>query len=385
MATVPRVLSRIYADVKTKTSLSKLGIFRYVVFKLAYRSKLKQLTKAASNKDRFIPPSLSRIPKRPPTGWLSTNVKPHKFGWADKVLSPIYSQFGGRLKLLLVGSSATIPEVLQFIKVVIGCPTIEGYGQTECCGASHSQPFFDMTTGNVGPVLRCCRMKLVDVSDMIMNQDAAHDNGTYGELCIKGTNVFKGYYKDKRTTDLVIDEDGWLHTGDIAKLDPNTNCVSIVERKNEIFKLSQGEFIVPNKVESIYQLCDIVHQCLVYGESMRNFTVAIIVPEKEILLKYAYKQNLISKIELNQIKSSSASSAFVRLCKNKEINGMVISILNAQAAISQLNGFERAKRIYLHPEPLTITDGFLTPTMKIRRSACIKYFRKEIDTMYKDS
>lgn len=89
-----------------------------------------------------------------------------------------------------------------------------------------------------------------------------------GEVCVKGTNVFNGYYKDPELTAEAIDGNGWHHTGDIGMWLPN-GVLKIIDRRKHTFKLSQGEYIVPDKIESIYVKSEYVCQTFVYGESLK--------------------------------------------------------------------------------------------------------------------
>ena len=135
--------------------------------------------------------------------------------WDKFVLKRIQHRLGGRVKLIVSGAAPLSPTILEFLKRVCGAYVVEGYGQTECCGISSCQVIGDSSTGNIGVPLNCNMIKLADVPDM---QYFAKDN--VGELCIKGANVFKGYYRDDEKTGEAIDSEGWLHTGDVAKWIP---------------------------------------------------------------------------------------------------------------------------------------------------------------------
>jgi long-chain acyl-CoA synthetase len=138
----------------------------------------------------------------------------HMF-WDKFVLKRIQQRLGGRVKLIVSGAAPLAPTILQFLKRVCGAYVVEGYGQTECCGISSCQMLGDASTGNIGVPFNCNMIKLADVPDM---QYFAKDN--VGELCIKGANVFKGYYRDEEKTREAIDSEGWLHTGDVARWVP---------------------------------------------------------------------------------------------------------------------------------------------------------------------
>jgi long-chain acyl-CoA synthetase len=148
--------------------------------------------------------------------------------WDKFVFKRIQQRLGGRVKLIVSGAAPLSPITLQFLKRVCGAYVVEGYGQTECCGISTCQTLGDSSTGNIGVPLNCNMIKLVDVPDM---QYFSKDN--VGELCIKGANVFKGYYRDEINTREALDSDGWLHTGDIAKWAPVGKIF-----KKELFNVS---------------------------------------------------------------------------------------------------------------------------------------------------
>ena len=132
--------------------------------------------------------------------------------WSVIVLQRVEKSLGGRVKLIVSGAAPLSPAVLQCLRQVSGAAVIEGYGQTECCGVASCQIVGDPSLGTVGVPLLCNMIKLIDVPDM---QYFAKDH--VGELCIRGANVFKGYYRDEEKTREAIDQQGWLHTGDIAK------------------------------------------------------------------------------------------------------------------------------------------------------------------------
>lgn len=148
----------------------------------------------------------------------------------------------------------------------------------------------DPKTGHVGPPLASCYVKLVDVPEM----EYFASEGS-GEVCVKGPIVFQGYYKNDRLTAEVIDNEGWLHTGDVGSWLPN-GTLAIIDRKKHIFKLSQGEYIVPEKIEGIYSRSQFVSQIFVYGEPIKSSLVAIIVPENDILCQWARKNNVKGNI-----------------------------------------------------------------------------------------
>ena len=119
-----------------------------------------------------------------------------------------------------------------------------------------------------------------------MNYTSLDKEGPRGEICIRGPLVFAGYYKEEEKTKEAIDSEGWLHSGDIGIIRPN-GSLKIIDRKKNIFKLQQGEYIAPEKVENVYLRAKGVQEVFVYGDSLQIFCIAIIVPDKHHIMEYA--------------------------------------------------------------------------------------------------
>ncbi|XP_021902791.1 long chain acyl-CoA synthetase 6, peroxisomal-like [Carica papaya] len=189
-----------------------------------------------------------------------------------------------------------------------------------------------------------------------------------GEICVRGPTIFQGYYKDQMQTREVIDEDGWLHTGDIG-LWLTGGRLQIVDRKKNIFKLAQGEYIAPEKIENVYAKCKFVAQCFVYGDSLNSSLVAIVSVEQEVLKAWAASEG-IKYEDLGQ------------LCNDPRARAAVLADMDAIGKEAELRGFEFAKGVTLVTEPFTTENGLLTPTFKIKRPQAKEYFGKAILDMY---
>uniref|UniRef100_A0A3P8SAH7 Long-chain-fatty-acid--CoA ligase n=1 Tax=Amphiprion percula TaxID=161767 RepID=A0A3P8SAH7_AMPPE len=271
---------------------------------------------------------------------------------------------GGRVRIMVTGAAPISQSVLNFLRSALGCQIFEGYGQTECAaGCTFSLPG-DATSGHVGAPLPCNFVKLVDVEEM--NYFASNGEG---EVCIKGKNVFKGYLKDPEKTAEALDEDGWLHTGDIGKWLPS-GVLKIVDRKKNIFKLAQGEYIAPEKIENVYGRSGPVAQVFVHGDSLQSCLVAIVVPDPEVLPGFAKDLGCHGSIE--------------ELCKKTEVKKAIISDMTKLGKEAGLKSFEQVKDIYLHPEQFTIENGLLTPTLKAKRAELKTLFQSQIDKLYAD-
>uniref|UniRef100_A0A8D0XLW8 Long-chain-fatty-acid--CoA ligase n=1 Tax=Sus scrofa TaxID=9823 RepID=A0A8D0XLW8_PIG len=282
--------------------------------------------------------------------------------WDKLIFHKIQSSLGGKVRLMVTGAAPVSATVLTFLRAALGCQFYEGYGQTECtAGCSLTVPG-DWTAGHVGAPMPCSLIKLVDVEEM--NYLAAKGEG---EVCVKGPNVFQGYLKDPAKTAEALDKDGWLHTGDIGKWLPN-GTLKIIDRKKHIFKLAQGEYIAPEKIENIYLRSEPVAQVFVHGESLQAFLIAIVVPDVETLGHWAQKRGFVGSFE--------------ELCRNKDVKKAILEDMLRLGRDAGLKSFEQVRGVSLHPELFSIDNGLLTPTMKAKRPELRNYFRSQIDELY---
>ncbi|PWA29372.1 hypothetical protein CCH79_00013988 [Gambusia affinis] len=282
--------------------------------------------------------------------------------WDKLIFKKVQMSLGGRVRLMITGAAPVSPTILTFLRAALGCQFYEGYGQTECtAGCTMSMPG-DWSAGHVGPPLPCNAVKLVDVAEM--NYLAANGEG---EVCVKGPNVFKGYLKDPERTAEAIDKDGWLHTGDIGKWLPN-GVLKIIDRKKHIFKLAQGEYIAPEKIETIYNRSDPVAQIFVHGESLKACLVGIVVPDPDFLPIWANKKGF--------------EGSYLELCRNKDVKAAILEDILMLGKEGGLKSFEQVRDIALHPEMFSVQNGLLTPTLKAKRNELRSHFREQIDELY---
>jgi long-chain acyl-CoA synthetase len=273
--------------------------------------------------------------------------------------------FGGRLKFMITGSAPIASEVLRFFMIVLGCDVREGYGQTETTAGTFFTEKGEREAGHVGGVNPAVELKLVDIPEM--NYSSSNTPPT-GEICLRGEPIFTGYYKDEKNTKETIDKDGWIHTGDVGMILPN-GALKIIDRKKNIFKLSQGEYIAPEKIENIYLRCPLAAEVFLYGDSLQSYNVAIVVPNKDILMKVAHDKGI--------------KKSFEELCEDKAVMKMMFDQLTQQGKHDGLLGFELAKKIRLHPTSFG-SYGIFTSTLKLQRHTAKQVFEKVIAEMYKE-
>ncbi|MBN3275509.1 ACSL5 ligase, partial [Polyodon spathula] len=328
---VPRLLNRVYDKVQSEAQTP----FKKWLLNFAVNRKFSEVKQGISRNDSI---------------------------WDKLIFHKVQGTMGGRVRVMVTGAAPISPTVLNFLRAALGCPIFEAYGQTECtAGCTFSMPG-DWTSGHVGPPVTCNIVKLSDVEEM--NYFASNGEG---EVCIKGKNVFKGYLKDPEKTMEALDENGWLHTGDIGKWLPS-GVLKIIDRKKNIFKLAQGEYIAPEKIENVYVRSGPVAQVFVHGDSLKSCLVGIVVPDPEVLPDFAAKRGI--------------KGSFEDLCKNNDIKKAIQEDMLKLGKESGLHSFEQIKNLHLHPEQFTIENGLLTPTLKAKRAELTKVFKAEIEKLY---
>ncbi|KAJ1913926.1 medium-chain fatty acid-CoA ligase faa2 [Mycoemilia scoparia] len=298
----------------------------------------------------------------------------HMF-WDRVVFNKVKQVLGGNLDIIVSGSAPLEPKVMDFLRVAFCCPVVEGYGQTESSAISSYLPITHRGSGTIGVPFPGVEFMLVDVPEM--NYHATDLPLPRGEICIRGGTVFTGYYKDPEKTKEVLTDDGWVRTGDIGQFNED-GTVTIIDRKKNIFKLSQGEYIAPEKLENIYSNNFLVQQIAVLGNSMKSVLVAVVVPDPETFVPWAEKI-----LKRSKVGGITDVGDFAKLCRVPEIVKEVLNELTKSAKANNLAGFEYIKAVYLDSQPFDVeTNGLLTPTMKLKRSDALKYYKKVMDTLY---
>jgi long-chain acyl-CoA synthetase len=297
------------------------------------------------------------------------NYYTHKI-YDQLVFKKVKDVLGGRVRQLLCGSAAISSDVIDFLKIAWCAPVLEGYGCSETCAGSFITLPEDGSSGHVGGVLPHSEFKLIDVPDMRYSSrdtDATGHPQPRGELLIRGFGVSAGYYKADEATSESFDKDGWFHTGDIARINPN-GSISIIDRKKNFFKLAQGEYVSPEKIEALYARSQYVSEIFVTGDSLQSHPVAIIVPRRKVIE------------ELGQ--SLKLSGNFEVLCAHPEILSKVHEDFERiMKEDGTLFGFEKCSKFYLEPQAFQAL-GLRTPTDKLVRGDAKQYYKETIRALY---
>uniref|UniRef100_A0A7S0UJY6 Long-chain-fatty-acid--CoA ligase n=1 Tax=Polytomella parva TaxID=51329 RepID=A0A7S0UJY6_9CHLO len=283
------------------------------------------------------------------------------------VFQKVADRLGGRIRIIVSGGAPLAPHIETFMRVVFNAFVVQGYGLTETCAASFIASLDRMAQcGTVGPVMPLSELRLESVPEM--QYDAEKEVEPKGEILIRGPQAFSGYYKDPVRTEEVLEKDGWFHTGDIGMITTD-GALKIIDRKKNIFKLSQGEYVAVEKLESTYAKCGLVEQIWVYGNSFESCLVAVVVPN---LARVAAALDL----------PANAGNAQEELCSNPKVSELLLKELSTTARAEKLKGFEVIKAVIVEQEHFSIENNLLTPTFKIKRNELLQKYQSQIDRLY---
>ncbi|KAH6823911.1 AMP-dependent synthetase and ligase family protein [Perilla frutescens var. hirtella] len=338
LAGVPRVFERIHEGVLK--ALEDLNWRRRKIFHLLYRYKLYWMNRGYKQKDAS-----------PVADFLA-------FG-------KVKNRLGGRLRLIVSGGAPLSSEVEEFLRVTSCAFVTQGYGLTESCGLSTlGYPDEMSLVGSVGSAFVYTEVRLEEVPEMGYDPLGEPPRG---EVCLKPKCAFAGYYKNEELTQEVV-KDGWFHTGDIGEMLPN-GAMKIIDRKKNLIKLSQGEYVALEHLEKVYGITPIVEDIWVYGDIFKSMLVAVVVPNEEIAIKWA--------------KQSGCKGSFSDLCTLDQLKDYVLLELKTTADRNKLRGFENIKGVILEPKLFELSEKELvTATLKKRRDRLFKLYKVEIDALY---
>ncbi len=272
---------------------------------------------------------------------------------ADRlVLSKVRERFGGRIRFFISGSAALNPDVARWFSSV-GLLIIEGYGLTETSAATCvNRPWAGRYAfGSVGWPVPGTQVRVADD----------------GELLVKGPGVMRGYHRRPDATAEVLTPDGWFHTGDIGSVD-DRGFVSITDRKKDLFKTSGGKYVAPSVIETRFKgICPYVSQFVVVGDG-RHYASALVTLDPEAVSAWAATQGMGGHSYAEVVGSDVARTM---------VQGYVDELNEG------LNRWETVKRFTLLERDLTVDEGELTPSLKLRRKVVVERYGQEIDLLYR--
>jgi long-chain acyl-CoA synthetase len=268
---------------------------------------------------------------------------------ADRlVFSKIKARMGGKINFFVSGSAALSREVQEWFHAA-GLLVLEGYGLTETCVPVCVNNPRATRFGTVGPPVPGTQLKIADD----------------GEILIKGPGVMRGYHNLPEVTAEALN-DGWFATGDIGELDEQ-GYLRITDRKKDLIKTSGGKYVAPQKVEGVVKAtCPYISQVLVHGDG-RKYATALITLDPEAIEGWAKEKEL-----------SYASAE--ELAGSKEVRDLIEGFIDR--ANQQLDRWETIKKFEILHSELSVDEGEVTPSLKIRRRTVEKKYADVLNSMY---
>lgn len=327
---VPRVLDRIYAKVKSGIEGAS-GRRRKLIDWAIYVGKEVVRTRASG---KALSPKL-----------FISHVIAEKL-----VFHKMREKIGRKLRLVVSGGAPATPHVIEFFNAV-GITTLEGYGLTETAAPATVNLMHKVKIGSVGPALPSVQMKI------------AED----GEIVLRGPSIFKSYYKNETASKEAFTEDGWFKTGDIGTIDGD-GYLRITDRKKDLIVNSAGKNIAPQRVEAVLKTLPFVTQAVVFGDKQKYLSSLLTLDEVQVT-------------EFAREKGWSFSS-YMDLVRSPHLNEYLRKEIHLRSG--QLADYEQVKRFAILPQELSVEEGELTATLKIKRNIVAKKYKPLIEALYKE-
>jgi long-chain acyl-CoA synthetase len=330
LPSVPRVFEKVHARIRSQ--LDHAGPLKQRLFDLAMQT------------GREV--SRLRCKGREPEGLL-------KLRWelAQRVVfAKIHAIFGGRIRAFVSGGAPLNRELAEFFHAM-GLLILEGYGMTENCAAATVNRLEHYKFGSVGLP--------VDGVEIGIAQD--------GEVLIRGRNLMTGYWQNEEATREVVDADGWLHTGDIGTLDED-GFLYITDRKKDLIITAGGKNVAPQNVEAHIKASPFVSQVLVYGDR-RKFLSALVTVDEEAIRRWADERRI-------------PYTSYAELTQNAEVYKLVDGIIGERNRT--LASYENIKKFAILDRELSIEQGDLTPSLKLRRKEVTARYQELLDSFYSE-
>lgn len=273
--------------------------------------------------------------------WAKTNLMKMKLPGSGVLDAVVFKKLkeatGGRLRLCMNGGGPIAKDTQNFISMAIA-PMISGYGLTETNAMGTLMHPFEWTTASIGAMPGSIEIKLVDFPDA--GYFVTNKPNPQGEVWIRGNSVMEGYYQNDKETAEAMTADGWFKTGDIGEFDSQGH-LKLIDRKKNLIKTLNGEYIALEKLESIYRSAPVVLNICVYADDSKAKPIAIIVPNEPVLKKIAAAAGVEGEHTIEQ------------LVHNKKVQAAVLKELQAAGRRGGLTGIEIIDGVVVSDEEWT--------------------------------
>jgi long-chain acyl-CoA synthetase len=327
---VPRIWNRIYDSVMAQMAARPPAI--RTTFEVGMRARSKQRRgQALSLSERAALMFVERL-----------------------VVPKILAKLGGRLRFAFSGAAALSVEVAELIDN-LGIDVFEGYGMTEGSGVITTNSAEQRRLGSVGKPVPGVVVKL---------QAADGATGDEGEIIVYGTGVMAGYHGLADATTETLTPDCGLRTGDLGRFDAD-GFLYITGRVKELFKLSNGRYVAPSALEERLQLSPYIAQAFLYGDNQLH-PVALLVVDPHALSSWAKSRSLPHELD-ELLRHPATQELYARELEKHS---------------RSFKAYERVRSFILEPEPFTIENGLLTPTLKVRRRRVVEAYERRLLALY---
>lgn len=290
-------------------------------------------------------------------GWHRYQREQGQVSWHPRELSwpllralvagKVTRRLGGRLRVAISGGAPLSPEISRLF-LALGVPVLEGYGLTESSPVIAVNTLSDNRPGTVGKPLPGVDVRI----------------GEQDELQVRGPNIMAGYWNNPAADRQALTRDGWLRTGDKARLDPEGR-ITITGRIKEIIVLANGEKVPPIEVEMAIANDPMFEQVMVVGEG-RPYLVALVVLNEAIWREVAAEHGLPARMD------AASTSPEVEAWLLERIGDL----------LHRFPGYVQVRRLRILPEPWTVDNAMLTPTLKLKRNSILKCFQDDLEALY---
>lgn len=294
--------------------------------------------------------------------WAKSNMMTYGLPGAEILDAVVFKKIkeatGGKLRICLNGGGPVSKDTQRFISMAI-TPMINGYGLTETTAMGAVMDPLAWTDTALGDIPASIEMKLVDFPDA--GYFSTNKPQPQGEIWIRGAPVLESYYQNEEETKAAITKDGWFMTGDIGEFDKNGHIL-IIDRKKNLVKTLNGEYIALEKLESIYRSATVVANICVYADSQKTKPVAIIVPAEPALKKLAESIGVMG-------------DGIEDLAHNQKVQDAVLKELQQAGKAGGLSGIEIIEGAILADDEWTPQNvsGSITPSLTLRDLGLIRF------------
>lgn len=286
----------------------------------------------------------------------------------DIIFKRVKSATGGELRFMLNGGSPISKDTQVFISTLIA-PMLIGYGLTETCANATVLDYNNFEYGVAGTIVGSVTCKLVDVEDA-----GYFAKNNQGEIFLSGAPITGEYFRNEEETKKAFTEDGWFMTGDIGEWTPS-GALKIIDRKKNLVKTANGEYIALEKLESTYRSNSLVLNICVYADSSKVKPIAMIIPNEAHLKSLLIDSKVTTETEL---KSKELSDFYT----DKKVVNLVLKDLLSTGKAQGLRGIELLQNVVLIDDEWTPQNGFVTSAQKLQRKKILNAYQSKVDAAY---